>query len=426
VIFIMNLVSLIGKKFYEMAQTLDANFQKLKTMFADSQPPQSPAEGMMFYDTAEKKAKRFLSENWKRVLEISYIQSASPASPQKDELWIDTSGDKSILKIYTGAGWTNLTTIGQISINNILSIPIELTGLQDGYVLKYSLSQNKFLPQEDIGATGTNASSILNKTVEADFTNQNNDSYILVYQKTSDKFILLENTAAKLKSDTGGKTYNDIITAMTDALQTHTSDASAHHAKYTNDEARNAMGVKSDGNPLNHNRYTDSEARAAMGAEANANPFNHNRYTDSEANAALANYIAPIASIIAWAKNIKTGLTIPACWVECNGQTLNDSESILNGILIPNLNGQNRFLRGNSTSGETGGEEKHTLTINEMPRHNHDINAGGSSGVASGVQPTPATTPTPSYSNLIRYTGDDAPHENRPPFYDIVWIIRIK
>lgn len=40
-------------------------------------------------------------------------------------------------------------------------------------------------------------------------------------------------------------------------------------------------------------------------------------------------------------------------FVECNGQTLDDSESIFDGEVIPNLNGNNNFLRGNSTSGGT-------------------------------------------------------------------------
>ena len=34
----------------------------------------------------------------------------------------------------------------------------------------------------------------------------------------------------------------------------HRNDASAHHAKYTNDDAVNAMGLKSDTNPLHHDK----------------------------------------------------------------------------------------------------------------------------------------------------------------------------
>lgn len=71
-----------------------------------------------------------------------------------------------------------------------------------------------------------------------------------------------------------------------------------HHAKYTDNEARTAMGAKADANPYHHDRatewgatehtaigdsaphhakYLDSEARTAMGAKADDNPYHHDR-----------------------------------------------------------------------------------------------------------------------------------------------------
>ncbi len=67
--------------------------------------------------------------------------------------------------------------------------------------------------------------------------------------------------------------------------------------------------------------------------------------------------LAPIGSIVAWLKSYANTPALPSGWVECNGQTLSDADSVYNGQAIPNLNGDNRFLRGNSTSGGTGGEE---------------------------------------------------------------------
>lgn len=63
---------------------------------------------------------------------------------------------------------------------------------------------------------------------------------------------------------------------------------------------------------------------------------------------------SPIGSVTAWLKSYTNTPSLPSGWVECNGQTLNDSDSPYNGQVIPDLNGENRFLRGNATSGDTG------------------------------------------------------------------------
>ena len=71
--------------------------------------------------------------------------------------------------------------------------------------------------------------------------------------------------------------------------------------------------------------------------------------------------MVPIGSIVAWHGNMTGVPGLPAGWVECNGQTIFDANSPMNGIVVPNLNGgttsesgdasRGRFLRGNTTSG---------------------------------------------------------------------------
>ncbi len=63
--------------------------------------------------------------------------------------------------------------------------------------------------------------------------------------------------------------------------------------------------------------------------------------------------VMPIGSISAWHKTLPGVPALSDNWVECNGQTLNDAASPLNGQVIPNLNGEARFLRGGATSGVT-------------------------------------------------------------------------
>ena len=52
-------------------------------------------------------------------------------------------------------------------------------------------------------------------------------------------------------------------------------------------------------------------------------------------------------------------LSLDEDFVECNGQILNNVESPLHGVTMPNLNGNGYFLRAGNISGYTGGSENH-------------------------------------------------------------------
>ena len=159
----------------------------------------------------------------------------------------------------------------------------------------------------------------------------------------------------------------------------------------------------------------------------------------------------PIGGVMAWCKNITGVPTLPGGWVECNGQTLSDTNSPLNGQVIPNLNGSNYFLRGDTASGTTGGEAAHVLTTNELPSHTHSagslvtatnthyhsystknatVNATG--GALPNIWAGTASANSGNNSHIHDITGSvdasggGAAHENRPPFYSVVWIMRVK
>jgi len=104
----------------------------------------------------------------------------------------------------------------------------------------------------------------------------------------------------------------------------------------------------------------------------------------------------PIGAITAWHKSL-TGVpqTLTDGFVECNGQTLSDAGSPLNGQVIPNLNGAaaganlsdgddlgttgDVFLRGDETSGAT--------QFDNLQGHWHDIYA--SNGTRFSVDSVP-------------------------------------
>ena len=132
----------------------------------------------------------------------------------------------------------------------------------------------------------------------------------------------------------------------------------------------------------------------------------------------------PMGSVIAWAGKGAP----PNGWAICNGQIL----TLNNGNFVtPDLRG--RFLVGasdgtSSTSlsaayasynvGDFGGEEVHLLTVDEMPKHTHpggQLIASGGNGLASGS--------TLQLGNMAP-AGNSFPHNNLPPYYALMYIIK--
>lgn len=131
----------------------------------------------------------------------------------------------------------------------------------------------------------------------------------------------------------------------------------------------------------------------------------------------------PQGSIIPWYGSIGN---IPNGFALCDGT---------NGT--PDL--RDRFLVGAGYSyplGNTGGENFHRLTVAEMPSHQHstsdiisffgfDVNGGG-----TGSEHVIDTGDNRSYDNwyppaITGVTGGNQPHENRPPYYALYYIMKL-
>lgn len=139
----------------------------------------------------------------------------------------------------------------------------------------------------------------------------------------------------------------------------------------------------------------------------------------------------------------------PRYWAQCNGQLLpipqNQELFSLLGVMYGG-DGKSTFglpdLRGRAPihfhprypQGLKMGQEFHTLTEAEIPRHNHFINASK----RPGSQPQPAMLaqtqnvyrtadePTPLHEDTLLPTGGGEAHENRPPFQVTNWCIALK
>lgn len=104
-------------------------------------------------------------------------------------------------------------------------------------------------------------------------------------------------------------------------------------------------------------------------------------------------------------------------WVECNGQTLSDADSPYNGTTIPDLNGSNYLLKGDSSSGTTGAEDY-------LPPHTHNqgtlkfsvTSQTGAQGFGSGL----------SYTGNISGNTGSTTSGTAMVTYTVVMILRVK
>ena len=117
-------------------------------------------------------------------------------------------------------------------------------------------------------------------------------------------------------------------------------------------------------------------------------------------------FAPPIGTVSAWMKSMPNTPPLPDGWVECNGQVLSDQFSPYNGQIILNLNGAGgttqRFLRGATVSGGVGGADNITLghSSNDSKEHFE------------------------KYPNQAGYNNHS--FNNKPPYCEVVWIMRVK
>ena len=156
----------------------------------------------------------------------------------------------------------------------------------------------------------------------------------------------------------------------------------------------------------------------------------------------------PQGGIIMWSGSIAT---IPTGWALCNGT---NGTPDLRERFIVGAGGDNATVAGTGYSvGNTGGEVTHTLTIAEMPSHDHggSVSGGahthtyvdsysssscrdgafvGESGcymtlTSDNTQTSTTTSGVGDHTHTVSSQGSGSAHENRPPYYALAFIMKL-
>ncbi len=136
----------------------------------------------------------------------------------------------------------------------------------------------------------------------------------------------------------------------------------------------------------------------------------------------------PIGNIVMWSGLLSN---IPLGWLICDG-TLGTPDLIA------------LFTRGAPPATEPLtelGEDQHVITVAEMPSHDHDTsglghshemsinsvpsNGIGSTGLGGNTGAGNYQFRTTNSQGNFSFEGSNAPHENKPPFFELAYIQRV-
>jgi len=161
----------------------------------------------------------------------------------------------------------------------------------------------------------------------------------------------------------------------------------------------------------------------------------------------------PVGAILAWHADMPGTSALPADWMQCDGQMVTDIDSPYFGLLLPDLNGEGRYLRGGLFSGVMQDDSTaanglaataanagtHTHSMGSAGAHNHsrtDVggigstrgfaaagNQSGSTSTSTSGNHTHSIFPQGDHTHAVSLTGDA---ETRPITMTVLWVIRIK
>ncbi len=162
----------------------------------------------------------------------------------------------------------------------------------------------------------------------------------------------------------------------------------------------------------------------------------------ADASGNLSSIEFPSRLIMIWSPPAGWNGQAPSGWALCDGT--NGTPDLRGRFVVGATNGTTSATTLSTsltakTPGTMGGAEKVALSINEMPRHTHQIGGGyysfvnGSGyGAFSNSNDAYAFSRNPNYTSFsggpagaANQEGPGQAHENMPPFYALVYIMKL-
>ncbi len=138
----------------------------------------------------------------------------------------------------------------------------------------------------------------------------------------------------------------------------------------------------------------------------------------------------PTGTIVMWSGG---NTTPPQGWAFCDGK--NGTPDLRARFILGSTYAGDNFTNLNDRGGDgplnvgnTGGERNHTLTIAEMPSHDHqhDMYWSWSGNCTVGTTSFDCGGGSRSRSDVkIAPTGGSQPHNNIPPYYVLAFIVKL-
>ena len=206
------------------------------------------------------------------------------------------------------------------------------------------------------------------------------------------------------------------LNASTGGVITQLSGAPTYYSSGTKVYGNNSLYAKKSDIP-NVSQSTGTSTTEVMSQKATTDALANKLNTSN-----LLNKIYPVGSIyMSTVNKSPANWGLGGIWTQILGKFLLSSDDFLNGNGVITT-------KGSYHVGDTGGEETHTLTVDEMPSHTHSsqttvgwqTGGGNSVGRVTGNNGDYNGWPTTIYN-----TGGGLSHNNMPPYYTVYMWRRI-